>query len=136
MTNDGITHAGAEGVYSLEFSPTDEYYLALYTDQARLDENTPTYVSAGEAKGQGYTAGGKFLGAPKIVRDGKCIVWDWDDPLWENSSIEACCGLIWNKTRNRSLAVFSFEPKLSRNGRFRVAMPPPTSQEGVVRFYY
>jgi hypothetical protein len=136
MNIDGITHAGAEGVYSMQFSPDDEYYMALYTDAARLDENTASYIATGEAKGAGYTAGGRRLGPPKMVKDGKCVVWDWDDPVWENSSIDACCALIWNKTRNASLAVLSFEPKTSRNGRFRVAFPPPTSQQGVVRFYF
>lgn len=136
MIKDGITHAGADGVYTMQFGADDEYYLALYGDEATLNEDTSAYVSTHEVRGAGYAPGGKRLGQPKFVRDGRCVVWDFDDLTWPNSSIEACCGLIYNKTRNRSLAVMSFDPTLSRNGTFRVAIPPPTAQEGAVRFYY
>lgn len=136
MTKDGITIAGAEGVYGMLFDIGDDYYAALYTDRAKLDETTTSYTAMGEVSGQGYVAGGKRLSTPKIVRDGNCFVWDFDDLLWPNSSLNACCGLIYNKTRGRSLAVFSFPETVSRNGNFRIIMPPPTAQEGVVRFYF
>lgn len=136
MVKDGITTAGAEGIYGLAFSMDDDYYLALYGDGANLTDGTVAYTAMHEASGQGYLAGGKRLSRPKLVRDGRWYIWDFDDLLWPNCSIEACCGLIYNRTKNRSLAVMSFEPTMSRNGNFRIVMPPPTANEGVVRFEY
>lgn len=134
MIKDGITIAGAEGVYGCLFDPADEYWVALYDDG--LDESTGAYTAAGEVKGQGYRAGGKPVGPPRILRDGNCFVWDFEDPVWTNSTISACCALIYNKTRGRSLAVLSFPETVSRNGTFRLVLPPPTASEGAVRFYY
>jgi hypothetical protein len=136
MIKDGLTRVGAEGVYGCSFSMGDDYWLALYGESAELGEDTRMYTAVGEVAGQGYTAGGKLLSRPKLVHDGRCFVWDFDDLVWPASSIDACCGLIYNKTKNKSLAVMSFPRTMSRNGNFRIVMPPPTASEGVVRFEY
>ena len=135
MAKDGITIAGAEGVYGMLFDVGDDFYISLY-DGAKLDENTGGYTAIGEVNGPGYMAGGKKLSTPRIQRDGNCFVWDFEDVTWNNSSLTADCGLIYNKTRGRSLCVISFPRTVSRNGVFRLIMPSPTAQEGAVRFYF
>ncbi len=136
MINEGITLAGAEGVYGCLFEPNDEYWIALYDEGAKLGADVHGYIADGEIRGQGYRAGGKPIGAPKIQRDGNCFIWDFEDVSWPNSSISASAALIYNKTRSRSLCVLSFPRTMSRNGTFRLVLPPPTANEGAVRFYY
>jgi hypothetical protein len=131
----GLTVAGAEGVYSCQFSLDDDYWLALYLG-ARHDEDTSKYSTASEAKGDGYTPGGKALCKPRIVRDGNCFVWDFDDLEWNPSSITADSAMIYNRTRGKSLAVFSVPHTVSKNGAWKLFMPAPNATEGVVRFYF
>ena len=137
MISEGITIAGAEGIFGGEFSVEDDYYFALYEEGCNLSETTMAYTTVGEVRGAGYTPGGRLLGRPRVRRDGRCITWDWDDPQWPNSSIPLSCGgLIYNKTRGRSLCVVGFEPTMSRNGPFKVTLPPPTAAEAVLRFNF
>jgi hypothetical protein len=76
MAKDGITIAGAEGVYGMLFDVGDDFYVALY-DGAKLDENTGGYTAIGEVSGQGYTAGGKKLSTPSDVEQQfpDCRLW-------------------------------------------------------------
>jgi hypothetical protein len=135
MVKDGITIAGAEGVYCCKFSLDDDYFVALYLN-AEMDNGTSRHVSTNEVRGQGYTAGGKQLSTPRVVMDGNCFVWDFDDVVWQASTITADSALIYNRSKSKSLSIFSFPQTVSKNGAWRLYMPAPTSSDGVVRFYF
>lgn len=117
--------------------PGDQYKIALYTSVVGLDENTAVYSPANEVAETPqtkYLAGGQSLtGRTATVDQGRAVM-SFDDPVWASSSIAARGALLYNASKGgRAVAVIDFgEVVESRNGPFRVRMPPATGATGLV----
>lgn len=118
------------------------YKLALYTSDANLDYSIKRYTTSlkGEVEADGYTIGGQVLTgfSAKLdrMKDGKGIVCiSFDSPTWENSSITARGGLLYNMTAdNRAVAVIDFGKDVKSNfGPFLVEFPPQTAATALIR---
>lgn len=113
--------------------PTDDYRIALYTDRADLTCDTAKYTAAEEVRGQGYTAGGNKLQGYRNGVVGSTGFITFAPVQWDNSTLAARAGLIYNATRgNAAVAVVDFgEVKKSSVGLFRIEFPEP-SEDGAV----
>jgi hypothetical protein len=116
--------------------PGDDYRIALYTQSANLGVNTELYTTIEEIAGAGYVAGGRSLTGRTLIRDGLVSIVDWEDPIWDPSSLTARGALIYNASRsNRAVAVMNFgQDVISTNAPFKVVFPEPTALTGLVRF--
>lgn len=113
----------------------DEYWIALYTDNADLTHGTTTYSARAEVAGLGYRSGGLRLKGFLTGLDGKTAWLTFEDPKWPVGSITARGALIYNATReNRAVAVFDFgEDRSSERAMFIVQLPEPTSTHALIR---
>jgi len=118
-----------------EFQPGDDYYVALYTSAATLSPYTETYTPAGEAKGQGYKAGGQKLSGGKCALDGVTACMTFDSTMWANATINARGAMIYNRSRgNKALVVVDFgQDVISTNGNWKLPMPALGATTAVVR---
>lgn len=114
--------------------PNDKYMLALYSERADLNPDTVRYTGAEEVRGHGYTAGGIELNGYKGEIHGDCACITFDPATWNNSSIEARAGLIYNATRgNSAVVVVDFgATRKSSVGMFRVEFPQPSTDGAVI----
>lgn len=113
----------------------DVYKIALYSSVIGLNEGTDVYVTANEAMGVNYEAGGRVLDGYQVTTDQDAAILDFDDPVWLNSTISARGALIYNASKgNRSLCVLDFDALFtSSNGAFRLQLPPPTKATGLIK---
>ena len=111
--------------------PQDKYMIALYTSTADITHKTTIYKTQGEVVGEGYNAGGALLEgyeAKLLVKGGNAVAYiDWDDPQWDNSTIKASAGLIYNHSKgNKAITVLDFGKEYaSGNGIFMIVLPEP-----------
>lgn len=114
--------------------PNDEYKIALYTDRADINSATQRYTYAEEVQAQGYEAGGVVLQGYKagIIDDIAYITFNVAD--WQNSSIAARGGMIYNATKgSAAIVVVDFgETMKSSVGLFRVEFPVPSVNGAVI----
>lgn len=130
MITESLTNAFLLGL--LQDRAKDVYRIALYTEDANLDADTPAYTTLGEASTldvldnpSGYVAGGmKLEGYRAYLVDGAAVA-SWADPVWPNASIAACAALIYNASqKNRAVAVIDLGKNfVSTNGNFIVTLP-------------
>jgi len=105
--------------------PSDEYRLALYTEDATLDASTTMYTPKHETSGPGYSAGGVVLRRVRSrTADGAHL--GFADVVLLNTEIAARGALVYNKTReNRALFVLDFgKVYRSTAGEFEIQLPP------------
>lgn len=116
--------------------PGDDYKIALYTNAATLGASTTAYSATNEvATGGGYTAGGQSLTGFTTALDGSVAYVDFDDSVWNPSTITARGALIYNATRsNRAVAAFDFGADItSTAAAFTVVFPAPGATTAAVR---
>ena len=117
------------GVHDLS---TDTLKIALYTDNADLNEATTVYTTTAEVTGTGYTAGGVTLTGVTINSSGFTAYVDFANVVF-NASVTARCALIYNASKsNKSIAVLDFgSDKTSTN--FTITMPANTASAALIR---
>lgn len=101
------------------------YKIALYdAAAATLDKTTNVYTAVGEVVGDGYVAGGKVLTNYSAALVNDAAVLDFDDAIWDPSTISADGALLYDATDgNKVRAVVSFGGKItSTNGPFKVVV--------------
>lgn len=101
----------------------DDYRLALYTPDAKLNAQTARYSPEHEvAASESYAAGGVQLKRTRArSADGSHL--SFDVPLMAGD-IRAAGGLIYNKTRNRAMFVLDFgRTYQSTSGPFEIKLP-------------
>jgi len=112
---------------------TDDIYIALYTANASLDQNTTAYSSDNEVSGTGYTAGGQLLLNPVIRTSDYTAYVTFDNAQWA-AVITARCALIYNASKaNRSIAVLDFGSNKTSTTTFTVTMPANTADSALIR---
>lgn len=112
---------------------TDTIQIALYTDNATLDESTTVYTTTGEISGAGYTAGGIILTGATINTSGQIAYVDFADAVW-TGALTARGALIYNASKsNKAIAVLDFGTDKTSVITFTVTMPANTSTSALIR---
>lgn len=121
----------------------DTFKMALYTNLADLGPDTTVYTTSEEVEGTGYTAGGQevFMEEPATEfeltgeGDNRTMILDFEDVVWEGSTLTARCCLIYNASKgNKAVWVYDWlSDRSSDGGPFRVRPPEPTAVSAAYR---
>lgn len=112
---------------------TDTIYIALYTGNANLNEDTTVYSATNEVSGTGYAAGGQALTGVAISSSGYVAYVNWANVSW-TAALTARCALIYNVTQgNKSIAVLDFGSDKTSTTTFTITMPANTSTTALIR---
>lgn len=101
---------------------TDKYFVALYEKEAPRDR----YNANGEAKGQGYTPGGKALDGYSEGEDSGYAWVNWSrSPIWDRATVSASEAMIYNQSKGGVVvAVLVLDQQYkSVNGAFELSFP-------------
>ncbi len=114
---------------------SDTFYLALYTNNATLDQTTTEYTTTGEASGGDYVAGG--LGVTATVSSeptaaGSVTYVSFSSPAW-TGQITARGALIYKAGANGAICVLDFGNDKTSSNTFTVTMPANTSTSALIR---
>ena len=111
------------------------FYLALYTGDATLSENTTAYTSANEASGGNYVAGGLPLTitqTPTTGSSGTTAYISFGNVSW-TGTITARGALIYKSGDNGAVCVLDFGSDKSSVTAFTVQFPPATNSSAIIR---
>ena len=119
---------------SFNFS-SNTFYLALYTNEATLDETTTAYTTTGEASGGNYAAGGQVVTATvstDTTASGSVTYVTFSSPAW-TGAITARGALIYKAGDNGAVCVLDFGSNKTSTNTFTVTMPANTSTSALIR---
>ena len=128
-----------DGIYDFGSGTSDVFKIALYTNEATLNQTTTAYTTTGETSGTGYTAGGEVLVinvTPTTGSTGDIAYLSFADAVWANTTITARGALIYkfNGTTNPAVCVLDFgSNKSTTDGTFTVQFPSATNSSAVIR---
>ena len=114
---------------------TDTFYLALYTNDATLDETTTAYTTTGESSGGDYVAGGQVVTATvssQTTASGSIVYVSFSSPSW-TGQITARGALIYKAGDNGAVCVLDFGNTKTSTTSFTVTMPANTSTSALIR---
>ena len=122
------------GVYNFT---SGNFYIALYTNSATLNQTTQSYTNAGETSGTGYTAGGQLLvvnQVPTVGSSGDTAYVSFANAVW-SGSISARGALIYlnNGTTNPAVCVLDFGSSKTSNATFTVQFLAATNTAAIIR---
>ena len=107
------------------------FYIALYTNNATLNELTTAYTTAGEASGGNYVAGGQVLTPAVVASDGTSYV-SFNNVSW-TGAITARGALIYKPGDNGAVCVLDFGADRTSTTTFTVEFPPATNSTAILR---
>ena len=107
------------------------FYIALYTNNASLNEQTTAYTTTGEASGGNYVAGGQVLTPAVAAQDGTSYV-SFDNVSW-TGAITARGALIYKPGDNGAVCVLDFGADRTSTTTFTVEFPPATNSTAILR---
>ena len=113
---------------------SDTFYLALYTNNATLDETTTAYTTTGEASGGNYAAGGQVVTATvssQTTASGSVSYVTFSSPAW-TGAITARGALIYKAGANGAVCVLDFGNDKTSTSTFTVTMPANTSTSALI----
>jgi hypothetical protein len=114
---------------------SDTFYLALYTNNATLDQTTSAYTTTGEASGGNYVAAGQVVTATvssQTTASGSVSYVTFTAPVW-TGAITARGALIYTPGDNGAVCVLDFGNDKTSTNTFTVAMPANTSTSALIR---
>jgi hypothetical protein len=114
---------------------TDTFRLALYTNDATLDQTTTAYTTTGEASGGNYAAGGQVVTATvssQTTASGSVTYISFTSPSW-TGAITARGALIYKAGANGAVCVLDFGNTKTSTTSFTVTMPANTSTSALIR---
>ena len=114
---------------------SDTFYLALYTNEATLDQTTSAYTTTGEASGGNYAAGGQVVTATvssQTTASGSVSYVTFTAPAW-TGAITARGALIYTPGDNGAVCVLDFGNDKTSTSTFTVTMPANTSTSALIR---
>lgn len=133
LTQTQTTSFKAELYQGIHDLLTDDIYIALYTANATLNQNTPAYTADGEVTATGYDAGGQLLLNSTVASDGYTAYVSFDNPSWA-SALTARGALIYNASKgNKSVAVLDFGADKTSATTFTVTLPANTANSALIR---
>ena len=119
---------------TINFS-SNTFYMALYTNNATLDETTTAYTTTGEASGGNYAAGGQVVTATvssQTTAAGSVSYVTFTAPAW-TGAITARGALIYTSGANGAVCVLDFGNDKTSTNTFTVTMPANTSTSALIR---
>lgn len=131
----GVCYSFKAEVLKGVHSESDVYKVALFTSSASLGPQATSYAGQdGEVSGIGYTTGGKDLPGFSVGLTGAVAFLSFSDVTWENSTIQARGGLIYNASKgNRAVAVVDFGKDFtSTDGPFLFKFPPNNAETALI----
>jgi len=108
----------------------DIFKIALYTNNATLNQTTSAYTTDGEVVASGYTAGGEVLTPTVASLDGVSFV-SFADVSW-SGAITARGALIY-KDGGVAVCVLDFGSDKTSTATFTVEFPPATNTSAILR---
>lgn len=108
----------------------DTFKIALYTNSANLNENTPIYTANGEVVAAGYIAGGEVLTPTVSATSGVSFV-SFANVSW-SGAITARGALIY-KDGGTAVCVLDFGADRTSTTTFTVQFPAATSTSAILR---
>ena len=124
-----------EGDFDFSSGTTQTFKIALYTNDATLDQTTTTYTgTTGEVVASGYTAGGEAI-TPSLAIDSSTGVAyiDFSNASW-SGAFTARGALIYRVTTgNPAICVLDFGSDKTSTTTFQVEFPPNTSTTALIR---
>ena len=114
---------------------SDTFRLALYTNDATLDQTTTAYTVTGEASGGNYVAGGQVVTpavSSQTTSAGSVTYITFTSPAW-TGAITARGALIYKAGANGAVCVLDFGNNKTSTTSFTVTMPANTSTSALIR---
>jgi hypothetical protein len=124
-----------EGDFDFSSSTTQTFKIALYTNDATLDQTTTTYTgTTGEVVATGYTAGGEAITPSLAIDSSTGIAYiDFSNASW-SGAFTARGALIYRVTTgNPAICVLDFGSDKTSTSTFVVEFPPNTSTGALIR---
>ena len=124
-----------EGDFDFSSGTTQTFKIALYTNNATLDQTTTTYTgTTGEVVATGYTAGGAAITPSLAIDSSTGIAYiDFSDASW-SGAFTARGALIYRVTTgNPAICVLDFGSDKTSTTTFVVEFPPNTSTGALIR---
>jgi hypothetical protein len=124
-----------EGDFDFSSSTTQTFKIALYTNDATLDQTTTTYTgTTGEVVATGYTAGGEAITPSLAIDSSTGIAYiDFSNASW-SGAFTARGALIYRVTTgNPAICVLDFGSDKTSTTTFVVEFPPNTSTGALIR---
>ena len=124
-----------EGDFDFSSGTTQTFKIALYTNNATLDQTTTTYTgTTGEVVATGYTAGGEAITPSLAIDSSTGIAYiDFSNASW-SGAFTARGALIYRVTTgNPAICVFDFGSDKTSTTTFQVEFPPNTSTGALIR---
>ena len=109
---------------------TDTIKMALYTNNATLNEDTAAYTATGEVSASGYTAGGVTLTVEKGLSNNTAYI------SFENTTISASLtarGALIYKDGGAAICVLDFGSDKTSTATFTVTFPTASSADALIR---
>ena len=124
-----------EGDFDFSATTAQTFKIALYTNDATLDQTTTTYTgTTGEVVATGYTAGGELITPSLAIDSSTGIAYiDFSNASW-SGAITARGALIYRVTTgNPAICVLDFGSDKTSTTTFQVEFPPNTSTGALIR---
>jgi len=124
-----------EGDFDFSATTAQTFKIALYTNDATLDQTTTTYTgTTGEVVATGYTAGGELITPSLAIDSSTGIAYiDFSNASW-SGAITARGALIYRVTTgNPAICVLDFGSDKTSTTTFQVEFPPNTSTTSLIR---
>ena len=124
-----------EGDFDFSATTTQTFKIALYTNDATLDQTTTTYTgTTGEVVATGYTAGGELITPSLAIDSSTGIAYiDFSNASW-SGAFTARGALIYRVTTgNPAICVLDFGSDKTSTTTFQVEFPPNTSTTSLIR---
>ena len=104
--------------------------MALYTNNATLNEDTAAYTTTGEISASGYTAGGVTLTVEKGLSNNTAFI------SFENTTVSASLtarGALIYKDGGGAICVLDFGSDKTSTTTFTVDFPTASSTDALIR---
>ena len=123
-----------EGDFDFSATTAQTFKIALYTNDATLDQTTTAYTTTGEVVATGYTAGGELITPSLAIDSSTGIAYiDFSNASW-SGAITARGALIYRVTTgNPAICVLDFGSDKISTTTFVVEFPPNTSTSALIR---
>jgi len=130
----------ATGLFNFGAGTTDVFKIALYTNAATLDSDTPSYTTTGEVTDTGYMAGGYTLTITTVPTVGGATgpsavtYWSFANASW-SGVITARGALIYKADglSNPAICVLDFGANKTSASTFTVQFPAATNTSAIIR---
>ena len=125
----------AQGLHNFTTGTGDVFKLALYTANADLGASTTAYITAGEASGTNYSAGGIILTNITPSFQGTTAYWSFENATFTNVTLTTNGALIYNSTNgNRSVCVLNFGVNITKTAQnLVITFPVDDATNAVMR---